>query len=144
VPVRVVLELVEHGYRETLERLIRRTFFTPEFADACPERVAWLVDAFWAGRPSLEEYLKHVVARQAHQTAQRLRGIDRPCLVVVGDRDTHLGGTGSHVAQSEYLASHIPGARLEVLPGVAHGFFWEQPEASAALIREWVTRATQR
>ena len=31
------------------------------------------------------------------------------------------------------IASLIPGARLEILDGVGHLFFWERPERSAEL-----------
>ena len=39
------------------------------------------------------------------------------------------------VANGELIASLIPGARLEILDGVGHMFWWEQPERSAELLR---------
>ena len=33
------------------------------------------------------------------------------------------------------IAALIPGARLEILDGVGHLFFWERPERSAELVR---------
>ena len=39
------------------------------------------------------------------------------------------------VANGELIASLIPGARLEILDGVGHMFWWEQPERSAELVR---------
>ena len=39
-------------------------------------------------------------------------------------------------ANSQVIASRIPGARLEELDGVGHLFWWEQPERSAELVRE--------
>jgi pimeloyl-ACP methyl ester carboxylesterase len=41
------------------------------------------------------------------------------------------------------LARLIPGARLELLDGAGHMFFWEQPERSAQLVREHVAAAGQ-
>jgi 3-oxoadipate enol-lactonase len=35
----------------------------------------------------------------------------------------------------ELIAALIPNARLELLDGVGHMFWWEQPERSAALVR---------
>jgi pimeloyl-ACP methyl ester carboxylesterase len=33
------------------------------------------------------------------------------------------------------MASLIPGARLEIMDGVGHLFFWERPERAAELVR---------
>ena len=43
----------------------------------------------------------------------------------------------------ELLARLIPGARLELLEGVGHMFFWEQPERSAELVREHIAAAAR-
>jgi pimeloyl-ACP methyl ester carboxylesterase len=45
------------------------------------------------------------------------------------------------VTNGELVAGLIPGARLELLDGVGHLFFWEQPERSAQLIAEHVAAA---
>ncbi len=39
-------------------------------------------------------------------------------------------------SNGEAIAARIPGARLELFEGVGHLFFWEEPERSAALVRE--------
>lgn len=137
IPINVCMGLAEHGYEGFIRRQIRATF-TPDFAAAKPEVVDWLAAAFWAHRPSLEEYLKHVIARQNHQTTHLLPQLRVPSLVLVGDLDTHQGANGSHLAQSRYLATHVPGAALRVLEGLAHGYFWEAPQISAQEITQWV------
>jgi pimeloyl-ACP methyl ester carboxylesterase len=81
-----------------------------------------------------------VVARQEHQTADRLAEIARPTLILVGDRDTHVAGTGVHLEQSAYLAEHIRDAELRILEGVAHGYFWQAPELSARVVGAWTSR----
>lgn len=70
-------------------------------------------------------------AIMAHDTHARLSSITAPTLVVHGDADQMLP-----VANGRLIASLIPGARLEVMEGVGHLFFWERPERSAELIRE--------
>jgi pimeloyl-ACP methyl ester carboxylesterase len=70
-------------------------------------------------------------AIQGHDTSARLGEIDIPTLVVHGSEDKMLD-----VANGRMIASRIPGARLEVLEGVGHMFWWEQPERTAALVRE--------
>ena len=140
IPVHTAVDLVERGYEGYMADHIARTFFTPEFVAASPAVVDSLVRAFWDHRPTLEEYLRHIVARQEHQTADRLAGIWVPTLVLVGDRDTHTAGTGVHRDQSGYLAEHIPGSTLTVLPGVTHGYFWQAPEATVGVLLDWTAR----
>jgi pimeloyl-ACP methyl ester carboxylesterase len=41
------------------------------------------------------------------------------------------------------IAGLIPGARLETLAGVGHMFWWEQPERSAALVRQHALAGAQ-
>ncbi|HWE55143.1 MAG TPA: alpha/beta hydrolase [Acidimicrobiales bacterium] len=52
-----------------------------------------------------------------------LSSIDLPTTVVVGDHDVM-----TPLSQSEYLARHIAGARLVVLPGCGHMLMLERPE----------------
>jgi pimeloyl-ACP methyl ester carboxylesterase len=138
VPVATATGMVEEGYESYVRRVQRETFFTEEFGDAHPDVVEWLTGAFWAGHPSVRDYFQHVVARQQHDTVDRLADIRQPVLVLAGERDTHRRGTGSHLEQSQYLAMHLPDARLVVLPGVKHGYFWETPEESARVVLEWL------
>ena len=140
VPVHTALDLIEQGYPGYMADHIASTFFTPEFVAGAPVQVDRLFRAFWEHRPSLEDYLRHVVARQEHQTADRLGEITMPTLVLVGDRDTHVAGTGVHWDQSAYLAAHIPGSELVVVDGAAHGYFWQLPRRSAAIVLEWTAR----
>jgi pimeloyl-ACP methyl ester carboxylesterase len=138
IPVAAVLRLVELGYEEYMRAQIRRSFFTEDFAREHPERVEWLVDAFWQHRPGLEDYLKHIAARQEHRTTDRLQEIRQRTLVVIGDRDTHVGGTGSHWDQSQYLATHLPNAELRVIRDAMHGFFWSAPDETVSVLRAWI------
>jgi len=137
IPVHAARDLAEMGYERYMREHIAATFFTTEFAVSHPERVAWLHQAFWAHRPDLENYLRHVVARQEHQTAERLREIRSPALVLIGDRDTAAMGTGRHTEQSDFLTEHLPNATKRVIEGVAHGFLWQEPERTAGIVLEW-------
>jgi pimeloyl-ACP methyl ester carboxylesterase len=138
VPVAAAAGMTELGYETYVRRVQRETFFTEEFAAEQPEMVEWLARAFWGGRPSLRDYFQHVAARQQHNTVDHLAEIRQPALVLVGERDTHRRGTGSHLEQSEYLAKELPNADLVVLPGVKHGYFWEASEESARVVLEWL------
>lgn len=137
IPVHAAKDLVDMGYERYMREHIAATFFTPEFAAAHPERVRWLHEAFWAHRPDLENYLRHIVARQEHQTAERIHEIRVPTLVLIGDRDTASMGTGVHTEQSDFLMAHLPNATKRVIAGVAHGYFWQEPERTAEIVLEW-------
>ena len=66
-----------------------------------------------------------------HDTSQRLDDVAAPTLVVHGTEDQMLP-----VGNARMIAERIPGARLEILDGIGHLFFVEEPERSAELIRE--------
>lgn len=139
IPVPAAKALIELGYEAYMRSHIAATFFTPEFAAEHPEGVERLFRLFWDHRPSLEDYLRHVVARQEHQTADRLAEITMPSLVLIGDRDTQVMGTGAHTEQSAYLMEHLPNAEMRVIEGTAHGYFWQRPERTVELILEWTS-----
>jgi 3-oxoadipate enol-lactonase len=66
----------------------------------------------------------------AHDTSDRLGQISTPTLVIHGTEDHLLPVVNGHE-----IAALIP-TRLELLDGVGHMFWWEQPERSAELIRD--------
>lgn len=78
----------------------------------------------------LKPYLRHVIARQQHQTTELLHRITAPTLVIDGAEDNVIRGTGNHVRTSQVLAEKIPNARLVLIPGCAHAFLWQEPELS--------------
>ena len=138
IPLKPAVMIAEQGFEAYIRFQIASTFFTPEFRASNPERVEWLIQAYLDSRPSVEDYFKHVIARQSHETTARLTAITQPCLVMVGDRDTHHGGTGSHWEQSQYLAANLPNATFQSIPDCAHGYFWQKPELSAELVLGWL------
>jgi 3-oxoadipate enol-lactonase len=66
-----------------------------------------------------------------HDTSGRIGEISTPTLIVHGTEDGVLP-----FPNGELIASLMPAARFEVLQGVGHMFWWEQPQRSAELIRE--------
>jgi len=66
-----------------------------------------------------------------HDSYGRLRGLRVPTLVVHGTDDRMLAAVNG-----DLIASLVPGARLELLHGTGHVVYWEQPERTAALVRE--------
>jgi len=76
--------------------------------------------------------LQQMRACGLHNTSDRLGQIAVPTLVVHGTADALLPVENGHE-----IASLIP-APLELLDGVGHMFWWEQPQRSAELIRDHV------
>ncbi len=79
--------------------------------------------------PGLSILMSQKAAAEAHDTYSRLRGLHVPTLVIHGTADEVLAPING-----DLVASLIPGARLELLDGVGHLFFWEQPQRSAELV----------
>lgn len=79
---------------------------------------------------AMEVVMAQMRAIAGHDTSARLPQIAAPTLVVHGALDEMLP-----VENGRLIAELIPGSRLEVLDGVGHLFFWEQPQRSAELIR---------
>ena len=77
-------------------------------------------------------------AIMSHDTSERLGDVRVPTLVLHGTEDRLM-----EPLNGELIARLIPGARLELLEGSGHMFFWEQPERSARLVREHAAAATQ-
>jgi 3-oxoadipate enol-lactonase len=67
----------------------------------------------------------------AHDTSTRLSQLELPTLVVHGTADELIPVHNAHL-----IAGHLPDARLELLDGTGHLFFWEEPLRSAGLVRD--------
>ncbi|MDT4971286.1 MAG: hypothetical protein QOG22_1429 [Pseudonocardiales bacterium] len=140
IPIATVLGLLDKDFDTFIADAQRRTFFTERYADAGGAMVEWLLSAYLESRPRIEDYLKHVQARQAHSARADIGRITAPTLIVVGAQDTHTGATGSHFDQSIELSGLIEGSVMEILPGLKHGIFWEGMDACVELLGSWIGR----
>jgi 3-oxoadipate enol-lactonase len=102
-------------------------------ADGNFERFAAVAELYPIALPGI---LAQVEAIIGHDTSERLGAIDVPTLVVHGTDDRMLA-----VDNGTMVAGLIGGARLELLDGVGHLFFWERPEQAAALVAEHAAAA---
>ncbi|HEY7892762.1 MAG TPA: alpha/beta hydrolase [Solirubrobacteraceae bacterium] len=98
-------------------------------------RDAGLYDAFRAigleHSVALAVIMEQMRAIAGHDTSERLSILQMPTLIIHGTEDQMLP-----VANAYVLQQRLPHARLEILEGVGHLFFWERPERSAELISE--------
>ncbi len=83
-----------------------------------------------AARAPVPVVFEQLRATSAHDVNARLGEITVSTLVVHGDLDEVLD-----VSNGELIARLVPGARLEILHGVGHLFWIEEPGRSAELIR---------
>ncbi len=67
-----------------------------------------------------------------------LSQITVPTLVITGGDDTIIPP-----AESEKLATAIPGARLEMIPGAGHLVAFEKPEEFNRILRDWLKTAVR-
>ncbi|MDQ3721604.1 MAG: alpha/beta hydrolase [Actinomycetota bacterium] len=101
-----------------------------------PAHYAQFVAAAKQFPASLPILLAQKGAADGHDAYSRLRGLRVPTLVIHGTADELLASING-----DLVASLIPGARLELLEGVGHLFFWEQPQRSAELVRRFALDA---
>jgi pimeloyl-ACP methyl ester carboxylesterase len=66
-------------------------------------------------------------------TPAALAALKVPTLIIWGEKDPLIP-----LASGRWLAQHIPGARLEVLPGIGHIPMEEAPDASVRLLESWL------
>lgn len=139
LPHWLVLGLVEKGYERFLrdEYCESEVFFTDDFRRRHPQRVEEFFQIARATHAELSEYIHLSIARHNWEATHRLADMRCPTLVLIGNRDRVRS---NHVIQAETLASRIAGADLKVLDGQSHGFFWQAPDETNAIILDWVTR----
>lgn len=70
-----------------------------------------------------------------HDTFDRLPQIKAPTLIIHGDVDMLVPAENANI-----LAKQIPGVQQQWVKGAAHMFFWEQPQAAAKQITEFLSR----
>ncbi|KAA1425723.1 alpha/beta fold hydrolase [Nocardioides antri] len=129
--VRDIASAATSGDLMTAARLMFAANVSPEFAEqpGAFEAFTTVAGAVKVPGPVI---LMQMSAATAHDAVDRLGDLDIPTLVLHGTLDRVIRPDGG-----VRLAELIPGARLELLDGAGHLFFWERPEESARLVREF-------
>lgn len=141
VPFGTITELMEKGFETYMRDHVASDFmFPPEFVREHPEVVKRFEESSMNHPTPLRPYLRHVIARQEHETRHLLDKINCPTLVICGGADRKEGGTGNHVRSSEALAQGIKGAELTVVEGGHHGYLRQMPEKANAYFVEFLKR----
>jgi pimeloyl-ACP methyl ester carboxylesterase len=139
LPHRLVLDMVEMGFEKFIYHEICEsdTFFTREYRQRHRDKVEEFFKLAWATHAKLPEFIHLCIARHNFEGTHRLGDVKVPVLVLIGEADT-IGS--NHIAQSKVLVERIPGAEMKLLKGQSHGFFWQAPEETNAIIFDWVKR----
>src|ERR671925_2053801 len=139
LPHRLVVDLVKMGfekydYHEICES---DTFFTKDYRASHRAEVEEFYKLAWATHAGLPEFVHLCIARHNWEGTHRLGDVKVPTLVLIGELDT-VGS--NHMAQSDVLVKRIPDAELKVLKAQSHGFFWQAPEETNAVVLDWIKK----
>jgi len=110
-----------------------KILLTPEWVEDNRNRMPELLDRLARNPIKADAYMRQLAAISRFDALDRLGGIRRPTLVVHGDRDILLPPENGRT-----LARGIPGARLEIFEGAAHGLNVEQPERFVRVVKEFL------
>jgi pimeloyl-ACP methyl ester carboxylesterase len=96
-------------------RRVTTAVAAPGYAQRAPAEIDTFVEIALHNPMRVEAYLRQLEACRAHDVSARLGEIGAPTLVIHGDVDPLVP-----LANGEYLAEHIPGARLVVYEDTGH------------------------
>lgn len=138
LPMKICKEMIEWGYEKYVRDHSILVGFTEKFAKEHPERVEKYLQVRMSNLAPVEFYLRHLIARQEHDTSGRLKDIRSPTLILVGEDDRNVTSDISHRTSAEILAKGIPRAKLVILPGERHSYFFGNPDAAHRAIHEFL------
>jgi pimeloyl-ACP methyl ester carboxylesterase len=138
IPLRIAKEMAEWGYEKYVRDHTIIVGWTEVYARNHMNLIEKYLQVRMANLCPVEFYFRHVLARQEHDTSGRLKDINVPTLILVGDDDHFVVSDMSHRAGADLLVQGIPNAKLVVLPGERHSYFFTEPERAHRLIREFL------
>jgi pimeloyl-ACP methyl ester carboxylesterase len=138
LPFKIMNEMIEWGYEKYERDHTILVGWTDEYVKAHPEKIENYLKVRMHNLCPVEFYLRHLIARQSHDTSQRLKDIKQPTLILVGDGDQNMTSEMNHRMSSEVLLKGVPNAKLVLLPNERHSYFFSNPDLAHKTIREFV------
>ena len=123
-----LLALMEHAPPDVFLEVLLRWVYTDR-AHEDGRVAAWLDEALAGPPPAPEGLVQYLRSALEHDTADALRSVGVPALVIHGDADPIFAPDCARE-----LAARLPRARLEILAGESHQPFQEVPERFDALV----------
>jgi 3-oxoadipate enol-lactonase len=139
IPLRIAKEMVEWGYEKYVREHTIVVGWTEIYARNHMNLIEKYLQVRMANLCPVESYFRHVLARQEHDTNDRLKDIQVPTLIFVGDDDHFVVSDMSHRSGADILAKGIPNSKLIVLPGERHSYFYTEPEKVHRMMREFLS-----
>jgi len=118
---------------EVAQSLVR-VLFSPAWVAANSSRLPEILARLGEHPISAEGYQRQLLAISRFEAGPRLGEIRCPTLVMHGTADPLVP-----VENGRILARLIPGARLELFEGAAHGFLTEQPERFLSVLTDFLS-----
>jgi pimeloyl-ACP methyl ester carboxylesterase len=138
IPLGMCRDMVRKGFESYVRDHTIETGWTKAFVAAHPDLIDNFLQVRMSGIAPLENYLYFVLARQEHDHTARLKEIQAPTLVLVGDDETHGAADRTHWAAAHHLAAEIPKAKLVVLKGEGHHYLATNPAAAHEAMRAFI------
>jgi 3-oxoadipate enol-lactonase len=138
LPLKICKEMIEWGYEKYEREHTILVGWTEEYVKNHPEKIDRYLKVRMHNLCPVEFYLRHLIARQSHDTSKRLKEIKQPALILVGEGDRNMTSEINHRMSSEVLAKGIPNSRLVVLPNERHSYFFSNPDEAHRVIREFI------
>ena len=138
LPLKICKEMIEWGYEKYEREHTILVGWTEEYVKNNPEKIEKYLKVRMNNLCPVEFYLRHLIARQGHDTSERLTDIKQPTLIIVGDGDRNMTSEINHRMSSEILAKGIPNSKLAVLSNERHSYFFSNPDEAHRIIREFI------
>lgn len=123
------------GASEADKRAALETIFHPDTIDNRPEVVTFYGKNKQVFPHSKAELEARTAGMAAFDVSGRVSSLRVPVLVIAGDSDVLVPTENSRL-----IAERVPGAELAIVENAGHHFYSEQPEESARIILEFLSK----
>lgn len=138
LPFKIMQEMIEWGYEKYEREHTILVGWTEEFVKQHPEKIEHYLKIRMQNLCPVEFYLRHLLARQSHDTSGRLKDIRQPTLIIVGEDDRNMTSEMNHRTSTEILANGIPNNKCVVLRNERHSYFFTNPVEAHKLMRDFI------